>query len=150
MSTQSHIHLAIVGTVSGAPENAPTYKWAVRAESYFERSEFQVSINRGPTGKLIYGFMGTGSVPTEFRNYSLRLIVEERDSRTVLQNLQLMRDMNRRICNFVPPEHPADAADHTAYLRQVLVEFDEVVPFDVAMTRYEIDVRLTDATTLAT
>jgi len=116
MAVQAQNHLHLDTDLSGAPENAPThYYTAIIPETRNIRAF--VSLEWSVRGDLMAHKVTSSGDPviSESRPYRLRV------SRSELT--ALIADLGRRVY-FVPPYHPDDGSDHTAYRDQV--EFIEL------------------------
>ena len=111
VQAQGHIHLDTA--LGGAPENSPVLKFTALATSP-EVREFRahIAVEFAVDGTtLVHRVTSGGSVlTTQTRPVNLRLT-----RANVVSLLTLLGEY----CYFVPPYHPDDGSDHTAYVARV-------------------------------
>lgn len=142
MSLQSHIHLGL--TVNGSPEFAPIYQWKVAFPNYDELPEVVLSIKRTSTGKLRVHTINDAYGPVQFMNYRMTLKLNSDNTYSARDYLSFLEFMNGKSVYFVDFDHPADGADHSAYVKTMLFQISRPKPMTPMLDFYFVDIELTD------
>jgi ribosomal protein L17 len=141
--TQQHIHL---GLASGG--SLPALQWRTIASDRAMMTEKILSANRSLTGKLHVHYLPdpvTVSKPKVYRNYGYTIVVKAENGQTAEQRLETLLSMDGCLCYLIDHIHPNDNENHSGYARLVLLEVGEIAAFDPLLTRYNVPVKMMDA-----
>lgn len=146
MAIQDHMHLST--TVSGTGEKAPTLKWY----TIDRELEWQTigAVKRSSTGKVFRHALSSGGNPIRFENYSYVVILRAEQSQTIDQRIAALKALLYQYAYLVDHDHVADGADHTSYVKAVVVEkIGALKKVEPMLARYYVPIILTDNFTVS-
>lgn len=147
MALQNHIHLGL--TLTGSPELAPLYKWAVVYPNYVPIPNVVIGLKRSITGKLQTHRLQTGGSAIKFKDYRLTIKVDDDGVSTLQQRIGFIEAMNGEVVKFCPIHHANDGTDHTADIKNMFLRIvSQGKPYTPNIIRYDFEIELTDAYTV--
>lgn len=139
MTTQNHCHIDL--TLGGAPENAPPNTYKVQEYRPFYTAD--VDIARSMTGRLFFNTYTESGDPIVFNDVDLTLFVTQAE-------FEELQAMVHKSVYYVGNIHPNDGADHTAYVRSMIMGgLKYVRRFDPMLDKHVIAVSLIDNDTVS-
>lgn len=139
MATQDHIHLS--DTIGSAPENAPNRKWKVHDRERVTNVYADIAVSL--TGTVYAHVTKRAGTPIKRYDYNYLVKVKADGTNTTEELQDILDGFAGKELYLVDNRHPADGADHAAYVKRVLLARPLVFKADVNdLSFYWVEVAL--------